>query len=60
MATETKTITLPVKTWTTILDKLESYWDAGPVNDGWQSDELRKASESLRNALEEASLAVGK
>jgi hypothetical protein len=48
---KTKTITLPVEHWETILNTISYARDEGPEDEGWKSDELRKAEALLESAL---------
>jgi len=51
---KTKTITLSMEMWEEILNATESYWDRGPAGEGWQSDELSRASATLQEQLKMA------
>ena len=51
---KTKMITLSVEQWEIIKEAVALYWDAGPVDEGWQSDGLAAASAALESAIESA------
>jgi hypothetical protein len=51
---KTKTITLSVEDWETIVDAIQMTRDEGPDGEGWKSDELKQAESAMNCALDAA------
>ena len=51
---KTKTITLSLEDWETIVDAIQMTQDEGPEGEGWKSDELSRAESAMNHALDAA------